>query len=139
MRISDWSSDVCSSDLFWAAAFLMGIGVWLHLTERHEHIHTHDAIAHAHRHVHDEHHQHAHEFPWNGHEPHTHRHAHMRITHNHPHHPDIHHQHRHRYRPTIHLARSCSTSSIVFGHAFSHRSAERRVGKECVSTCRSRG
>jgi drug/metabolite transporter (DMT)-like permease len=80
---------------FWAAALLMGAGVWLHLTEHHEHEHTHEALFHDHPHVHDEHHQHAHEFPWDGVEPHTHPHEHAPMTHSHPHYPDIHHQHRH--------------------------------------------
>lgn len=83
------------SSAFWAAAVLMGTGVWLHLKERHEHTHTHTAIAHAHRHVHDEHHQHSHDFDWDGREPHTHGHAHAVLTHSHRHYPDIHHQHRH--------------------------------------------
>jgi drug/metabolite transporter (DMT)-like permease len=81
--------------MFWAAAVLMGAGVWLHLTERHEHLHTHEPITHTHRHVHDEHHQHTHDFDWDGHEPHTHEHTHAPLTHSHPHYPDIHHQHRH--------------------------------------------
>lgn len=84
-----------ASTLFWVAAVLMGIGVWLHLSERHEHIHTHEATTHTHRHVHDIHHQHTHDFPWDGTEPHTHEHTHDPITHSHPHYPDIHHQHRH--------------------------------------------
>jgi len=33
---------------FWVAASLMGIGVWLHLTERHEHAHTHEPLEHTH-------------------------------------------------------------------------------------------
>ena len=84
-----------ASTLFWVAAVLMGIGVWLHLSERHEHLHTHDVITHTHPHVHDIHHQHTHDFPWDGTEPHTHPHTHEPITHSHPHYPDIHHQHRH--------------------------------------------
>jgi drug/metabolite transporter (DMT)-like permease len=84
-----------ASWMFWLAALLMGAGVWLHLTERHEHLHTHEPITHTHRHVHDEHHQHAHDFEWDGREPHTHEHAHAPLTHSHPHYPDIHHQHRH--------------------------------------------
>lgn len=81
--------------LFWCAAILMGIGVWIHLTEHHEHEHTHDAIFHSHSHVHDEHHQHQHDFPWDGKEPHTHPHQHEAITHSHHHYPDIHHRHKH--------------------------------------------
>ncbi|MGH8192716.1 MAG: EamA family transporter [Rhodanobacteraceae bacterium] len=80
---------------FWFAAVLMGVGVWLHLTERHEHLHTHEPVTHTHRHVHDEHHQHAHDFDWDGTEPHTHPHTHAPLTHSHPHYPDIHHQHGH--------------------------------------------
>jgi drug/metabolite transporter (DMT)-like permease len=80
---------------FWVAAALMAVGVWLHLSERHEHMHTHEAITHTHRHVHDIHHQHTHDFPWDGTEPHTHPHTHEPITHSHRHYPDIHHQHKH--------------------------------------------
>lgn len=84
-----------ASGMFWLAAALMGAGVWLHLTERHEHLHTHEPITHTHRHMHDEHHQHAHDFDWDGREPHTHEHTHAPLTHSHPHYPDIHHQHTH--------------------------------------------
>ena len=82
---------------FWAAAALMGAGIWLHLRERHEHEHTHEPLAHTHPHRHDEHHQHAHAFAWDGAEPHTHAHHHEVLTHKHPHYPDIHHRHRHRH------------------------------------------
>lgn len=84
-----------TSAAFWLAAALMGVGVWLHLTERHEHLHTHEPLEHAHRHVHDEHHRHAHDFAWDGVEPHSHPHKHVPITHRHPHFPDVHHQHSH--------------------------------------------
>lgn len=80
---------------FWIAAGLMGVGVWLHLTERHSHEHTHESLVHSHRHVHDEHHRHGHEDGDEGMEPHTHLHRHEPITHRHPHFPDIHHRHRH--------------------------------------------
>lgn len=80
---------------FSIACVLMAIGVWLHLTERHEHAHTHEALEHTHAHVHDEHHQHAHGPQWDGKEPHVHRHRHLAVTHKHPHYPDIHHRHRH--------------------------------------------
>lgn len=80
---------------FWLAAVLMGLGVWLHLTERHGHEHTHEAMAHSHEHIHDEHHQHAHDFPWDGLEPHSHPHHHAPTRHSHTHFPDIHHRHRH--------------------------------------------
>jgi drug/metabolite transporter (DMT)-like permease len=83
------------SVLFWMAAALMALGVWLHLRERHEHEHTHESVEHSHAHRHDEHHQHQHDFAWNGDEPHTHSHTHAVLTHNHPHYPDIHHRHRH--------------------------------------------
>ncbi|HQX07870.1 MAG TPA: DMT family transporter, partial [Zoogloea sp.] len=80
---------------FWLAVILMGVGVWLHLTEHHEHAHEHAALSHTHAHVHDEHHQHEHDFPWDGREPHDHPHAHTPMRHFHPHYPDIHHRHRH--------------------------------------------
>jgi drug/metabolite transporter (DMT)-like permease len=82
--------------LFLAAAALMGVGVWLHLTEKHEHEHTHERLVHSHRHYHDAHHQHAHGEGIDPNEPHTHPHVHEPITHAHPHYPDIHHRHRHR-------------------------------------------
>lgn len=82
-----------TSILFWIAAVLMGIGVWIHLTEHHEHTHTHESLFHTHSHVHDEHHQHSHDFTWDGKEPHTHPHKHEPLTHSHHHFPDIHHRH----------------------------------------------
>jgi drug/metabolite transporter (DMT)-like permease len=85
-----------TSVLFWVAAALMGIGVWLHLTEHHEHEHIHEELTHSHSHLHDEHHQHTHDFPWDGKEPHTHSHKHKAITHSHSHYPDIHHRHNHK-------------------------------------------
>ncbi len=84
-----------TSPAFWLAAALMGAGVWLHLTERHEHPHTHEPLEHAHPHVHDEHHQHDHGFAWDGSEPHAHAHRHAAISHAHPHYPDLHHRHVH--------------------------------------------
>ncbi|QEZ48691.1 DMT family transporter [Cupriavidus oxalaticus] len=83
------------SVLFWLAAALMALGVWLHLRERHEHEHIHEAMEHTHAHRHDEHHQHEHDFPWDGKEPHTHVHRHAPMVHKHPHYPDIHHRHSH--------------------------------------------
>ncbi len=80
---------------FWIAAALMALGVWLHVSERHEHEHVHEPAEHSHPHVHDEHHRHQHEFAWSGHEPHTHTHAHGRLAHSHPHYPDLHHRHGH--------------------------------------------
>lgn len=81
--------------LFAAAAF-MAVGVWLHLTEKHEHQHTHEPMAHAHTHVHDLHHQHAHNPDDPPGEPHAHAHEHSRLTHSHAHFPDAHHRHKHR-------------------------------------------
>lgn len=79
------------------AGLLMAIGVWLHLSERHEHEHTHDEITHDHWHTHDEHHQHDHDEEqlvgvngW-----HKHAHTHQPLTHTHEHYPDSHHRHGH--------------------------------------------
>jgi len=80
---------------FWIASALMGIGVWLHMTENHAHEHTHEPLEHAHAHTHDEHHQHQHDAGVNLMEPHVHWHRHAVIHHKHPHYPDIHHQHSH--------------------------------------------
>lgn len=80
---------------FWIATILMGLGVWLHLTEKHKHLHSHEEI-HNHSHTHDEHHQHEHDFVWNGKEPHRHIHQHKQVTHSHPHYPDTHHRHEHK-------------------------------------------
>ena len=81
--------------LFWIAAACMGMGVWLHVSERHEHLHLHEEMEHTHAHVHDEHHQHAHAAGDPPGEPHSHAHHHPRMTHSHPHYPDIHHRHTH--------------------------------------------
>lgn len=86
-----------ATPLFCAAATLMGIGVWLHLTERHEHEHRHEAVEHVHSHVHDEHHQHEHDAETPAGEPHSHPHRHEALIHSHPHYPDIHHQHDHAH------------------------------------------
>jgi drug/metabolite transporter (DMT)-like permease len=77
------------------AAVLMAIGLWLHLTERHEHEHDHAPLSHEHRHTHDEHHQHAHGPSDPAGEPHSHMHYHAPLRHSHPHYPDIHHRHKH--------------------------------------------
>ena len=77
------------------AAALMGVGVWLHLTERHEHPHVHEPLEHEHEHVHDEHHQHAHDFPVAAGARHAHRHRHEAMSHSHVHVPDMHHRHEH--------------------------------------------
>jgi drug/metabolite transporter (DMT)-like permease len=77
------------------ASALMAVGVWLHLTERHEHEHVHEAVEHDHLHRHDEHHQHSHPADVPAREPHSHPHAHAPLRHSHPHYPDLHHRHRH--------------------------------------------
>lgn len=77
------------------AGLLMGIGVWLHLTEVHEHDHEHEPMEHIHAHVHDIHHRHAHGPDDPPGEPHSHRHQHTRLRHRHSHTPDMHHTHRH--------------------------------------------
>lgn len=76
----------------------MAIGVWLHLTERHEHEHVHEALNHDHAHVHDEHHQHEHgpnDPPPTDPRPHSHPHGHAPLVHTHAHYPDLHHRHGH--------------------------------------------
>jgi drug/metabolite transporter (DMT)-like permease len=75
------------------AGLLMGLGVWVHLAERHDHEHQHDAIEHEHSHVHDEHHRHVHDGAVS--EPHTHWHRHEPLLHKHIHYPDLHHRHEH--------------------------------------------
>ncbi len=77
------------------ASMLMGAGVWLHVTERHEHEHTHEALEHEHEHTHDEHHQHKHSGSVPPGVGHTHTHRHEALPHTHPHYPDAHHRHRH--------------------------------------------
>lgn len=77
------------------AGSLMGAGVWLHLTERHDHGHDHEVFEHSHAHVHDEHHQHAHNSGTPPGEPHSHPHVHGPLRHSHPHFPDLHHRHPH--------------------------------------------
>ena len=77
------------------AGVLMGAGVWLHLTERHNHRHTHAPLDHEHSHEHDAHHQHPHTEGQSADAPHQHPHVHEPSTHTHPHFPDTHHRHRH--------------------------------------------
>lgn len=77
-----------------AALPLMGLGIYLHVTERHEHAHAHAAAEHEHRHLHDAHHQHEHDAT-SGPEPHSHRHRHAPLAHSHAHYPDDHHRHGH--------------------------------------------
>jgi drug/metabolite transporter (DMT)-like permease len=77
-----------------AAAGLFGLGVYLHLSERHGHRHVHEPLEHEHMHRHDDgHHTHSHDPSVLG--PHSHAHAHERIEHDHEHAPDLHHGHDH--------------------------------------------
>ena len=78
-----------------ASALLMALGVWLHVTERHEHEHRHEALEHEHMHVHDDHHHHEHLPGDPPGEPHSHPHRHEPLVHTHRHYPDIHHRHDH--------------------------------------------
>ncbi len=77
------------------AAALMGLGVWLHLTERHGHSHRHEPVTHSHWHTHDEHHQHSHDDPVPPGTGHQHVHTHDGLVHTHDHYPDAHHRHTH--------------------------------------------
>lgn len=86
--------DLVTWQLIVAAAFMV-VGVWLHLTERHEHEHTHPAVTHDHEHVHDERHQHDHDQPVPPGTRHRHVHTHSALTHTHQHYPDSDHRHRH--------------------------------------------
>lgn len=79
-----------------AAALLMALGIWLHLTEHHAHAHQHEALEHEHMHAHpshDGHHQHEHVPAFEG--QHSHRHRHEPMGHSHAHYPDAHHRHEH--------------------------------------------
>ncbi len=82
-----------------AAAALMALGVWLHLTERHAHEHHHETIEHEHEHDHaddhDAHHEHDHGLGLVVIGKHHHRHQHEPLRHSHRHFPDAHHRHRH--------------------------------------------
>jgi drug/metabolite transporter (DMT)-like permease len=89
---------ILGDSLTWSlvvAGSLMAVGIWLHLSERHEHEHTHEAVTHDHSHVHDEHHQHQHDEPVDEGVRHRHVHTHEPITHTHAHFPDSDHRHRH--------------------------------------------
>ena len=81
------------------AGLLMGLGIWLHLTEMHDHPHVHGPMEHEHEHAHDEHHLHGHpDQPGLVMAPgqkHTHSHQHEAIAHDHAHFPDAHHRHGH--------------------------------------------
>jgi len=77
------------------AGALMALGLWWHLTERHEHAHGHESLDHEHEHVHDEHHQHQHAECVASGVKHQHPHRHEDLQHTHPHFPDAHHRHVH--------------------------------------------
>jgi drug/metabolite transporter (DMT)-like permease len=89
-----WLGDTLDARLL-AGGGLMALGVWLHVTERHDHEHVHETMEHAHLHEHDAHHQHDHPPGTPMREPHSHPHAHPPQRHAHPHYPDLHHRHRH--------------------------------------------
>jgi drug/metabolite transporter (DMT)-like permease len=78
-----------------AAGGLMGMGVWLHVSERHDHEHGHIENEHDHLHSHDSHHQHDHATGVSPDEPHSHVHTHIGLRHTHSHWPDLHHRHDH--------------------------------------------
>lgn len=69
------------------AGGLMILGIWLHLTERHEHEHMHEVLGHKHEILPDEHHQHLPNA--------SHQHQHNELKHTHTHFPDAHHRHDH--------------------------------------------
>lgn len=77
------------------ASVLVALGIWLHITEKHDHEHAHPQMNHAHWHEHDEHHQHRHSWPWDPSKPHGHPHCHAPVVHTHGHFPDLHHRHTH--------------------------------------------
>ena len=77
------------------AGTLMAVGLWLHLSERHEHAHRHQEIEHEHSHTHDEHHHHAHSPNVAESVRHRHPHRHDALQHSHAHFPDAHHRHAH--------------------------------------------
>src|SRR3546814_11696500 len=83
MRISDWSSDVCSSDLAAGPAGGRSLGLGQAVSQQRQH--------------------------------------------------DLHRVHCHQFRSRIRER----AGRVAVGQA-ARRSEERRVGKECVSTCRSR-
>jgi drug/metabolite transporter (DMT)-like permease len=128
------------------SACLMGFGLWMHLSERHEHVHVHEALEHEHSHVHDAHHQHQHDGSIV--EPHSHWHRHERLTHAHPHYPDLHHRHLHadtgaispigamlNLRSTTFGAAVAVVAAIV-GLTFLARSPRDESGKQAELTAR---
>src|SRR5262249_15172149 len=78
-----------------ATGTLMGVGVWLHITETHVHRHLQEPMTHEIQHTHVLHQQNEQLPDDPAGEPHTHPHRHERLEHSHPHYPDIHHRHPH--------------------------------------------
>ena len=77
---------------------IMGVGIYLLITERHAHPHRHVPIHHDHRHRHDDgHHDHGHDGP-DG--EHSHGHGHETTSHAHAHVSDVHHRHAHGTDPS---------------------------------------
>lgn len=76
------------------AGVLMLLGIWMHLTERHEHEHVHEVLDHEHEFLSDEYHHNIHHLltsPKEG----INYHQHIEFKHSHPHFPDVHHRHNH--------------------------------------------
>jgi drug/metabolite transporter (DMT)-like permease len=115
----------------------MALGVWLHLTERHEHVHVHEALSHEHWHGHDEHHQHAHLDPVPASSRHFHRHVHEPLTHAHPHYPDAHHRHDHKKQEGWGDARHCDgRADGCMPHGVVY--LVRHTGTDCIDACGNR-
>lgn len=77
------------------AGGIMGIAIYLLMSDQHAHHHEHEEMKHIHMHSHDDgHHNHAHPG-----QPaslrHSHWHNHETLSHSHPHWPDLHHRHSH--------------------------------------------
>jgi drug/metabolite transporter (DMT)-like permease len=82
------------SKSFLTALFIMIIGAYFAVTEKHEHKHIHYEETHEHRHNHnDGHHNHIHNPSVKG--EHSHEHNHEKLEHKHSHMPDLHHKHSH--------------------------------------------
>src|SRR3546814_18150938 len=110
MRISDWSSDVCSSDLpvrvdFASATLVAVLGLLVNVVSALLLMGGHHHHGHDHGHDHD----HAH-----------------------------HHGHDNNLRSAyFHVLADALTSLLAIGALLAGGSEKRRVGKACVSTCRS--
>ncbi len=74
---------------------IMGLAIYLLMSDQHGHEHAHSEMEHIHMHSHDDgHHNHTHPG-----QPaslmHSHLHSHEPLSHSHPHWPDLHHRHDH--------------------------------------------